>query len=247
MPNFSPVTELFTAIEAAETVAEKSDLAIQLTQALIGNLWMFDLKNILGRRFVEADALNDNLAETIELFKSPKDLMLAFCTTLHFVPVKPGYKFELSNDHRLAETETVLMAQRDAQNVLLPLHNLFLLLDGKPMVYLASGDFDSLLEKPDLSHCFDMILDVQQDELDRVLEQQRALPYFELSQAETHHNHKLITFTRPDLLEKLNNELARTDFHLGQQMFDFLIKGKHGEAFSEKVFNSYMEKYSLAA
>lgn len=223
MPNFRPVTELFAEIEAAKTVAEKSNAAMQLAQALIGDLWLSDLNNILDHSFLATDALNDNLNELVESFKSPKNLMLAFCTTLHVIPVKPGYKFDLSNNHRLAETETLLLAYGDAKNVLLPLHNLFLLLDGQTPVYLDAGDFDS------------------------VLKQLSTSPYFELSQAKTHHNHKLIKFTRTDLLEKLNNGLAQKDFHLGKQMFDFLIKGKHGVTFNEKLFSNYKEKYSLAA
>lgn len=225
MPLFRPVAELFAEIDAAKTVAEKSDFTMQLAQALISNLWMFDLKNILSHRFVPSEALDQNFDEVVELFKSPQDLMLAFGTTLHFVPVKSGYKFELSNNHHLNEIETLLISQGSEANVLIPLHNLFLSLEGRELVYLDSKNTDAV----------------------KRFEQLMGFPYFKLSQAETHHNHKVIHFTRPDLLAKLNELLARPDFHLGKTMFDFLEKGKHGEAFSEKVFKNYKEKLALTA
>lgn len=219
MPMTRPISELLNKINSTDSLNEKAELTTQLAHALIGKLWLFDLQNILSPQFVPSEQLSKNLDDVIELFKSPEDLMLSFNTTLHFVPVKSGYKFNLSNDHRLAETETLLIAQGDHSNVLIPLHNLFRLLDGEEPVYPVYLDWTLA------------------DEVK--LQEMTEFQYFTLSQAETHHNHKLIQFTRPDLLAKLNDKLANPNFNLGKQMYDFLMKGKHGTSFKEKSFKSF--------
>lgn len=230
MPNYLPVTELITKIEAADKIAEKSELTRILAQALIGNLRMFDLKNIIDPRFMSNEHIHENIDYAVKLFKSPQELtklMAAFTTTLYVVPMKAGYsyKFELTNDHRFYEVETFLIANGNFRNVIIPLHNLFLQLDGKPLVYPDPNDHKTEGE----------------------LAAHTLFPYFEILRLDDHHDHdeKCIRFKRLDLLEKLNGIMAARDFHLGNIMFSFLNKGKHSKAFSEKVFNSYKQKYRL--
>jgi hypothetical protein len=207
----------------------QSSIAQTIAKSLVGKLQMYDLCNIYDIKFNNREAIIKNIVHLKDLLNDRGNLiknMLAFATTLNFLPLSSGYNFNLRNNHTLQSVEKISLDYHNKPEILMPLHNLFRLLDGKEIEYIDENSQTSFLELNEVNSLF---------------------PYFQLTKAEDNPYHYYIGFTNLNLLKNINEMLHHPSTHLGYTMYVFLNQGKESESFPSKYFNKQIPKLRLVA
>lgn len=212
-----------------DEIFSQSNIAMKIAKALFGKLQGFDLENIYDFNFNNRLAICKNMVELMNTLGNNDKLLkesLAFATTLNFEPVSAGYNFKLKNDHNLEQVELIKLDYHGKPEILLPLHNLFRLLDGKEPVFITEESNTSFLEIEEVNSLF---------------------PYFQVVKAGKNPYLHHIGFTDLTLLEKLNALLAEPSTNLGFTMYKFLNQGKDSESYPTKYFDKQCKSLELVA
>lgn len=221
---FNPNTDLNT-----NACLKESGTAMHITNNMIGKLQGFDLQTIFDMKFNKRSEICKNMIELKNIIANPVEhlkLLLAFATTINFCPSNMGYKFQFEEQHQLAQVEKMLLNLHSLPLDLMPLHNLFRLLDNKQPEFIDATTDMYYLDCDDVNALF---------------------PYFQIVRTDTCVNHYLVGFTRLDLLSQLNSRLEASTNLIGFTIYKFLNMGESSKYYSKKYFDRQAEKLQIAA
>lgn len=203
--------------------------AMTIAKSLFGKLQSFDLENIYDFKFNNRLAISKNMVEldaTLNNHTKLIELCLAFATTLNFIPVSHGYDFKIKNKHSLESVETIHLDFHGIPEILMPLHNLFRILDNKHPVFISLDSQTSFMSIDEVNSLF---------------------PYFQISKFGENPYTYHIGFTNLALLNNLNVLLLKPTTYLGYTMYKFLIQGKDSDSYPTKYFEKQVIKLDVAA
>lgn len=223
------------AIERASSIKKNSEVEVleslikSLAESVVTPLYGLDLANIIDRRCSHKNTVNNikYIFQTIQDKERLETLCLSFGSSMYVIDDINLYPFDRSNNHQIFNEIKVLNSDDIDPYKLVALHNLFRIMDGKEAQIL-----DVL---PELKSRF------TENKLDLV---NSIFPYFKLTQCENL-NHYICVFNRTDLVEKINTKLAAPDFHIGQNIYNFLVLGEASTSYTKKYFNHVKESYAL--